>query len=47
MIEVRKGKLYKTERNLLLASFTLTGFGNYFNGIALPLEYSTFLIFVV
>lgn len=47
MTDFRKVNLYKIERNLLLASFALTGFGHYFNGIALPLEYSTFLIFVV
>jgi len=47
MTEVRKVSLYKIERNLLLASFALTGFGHYFMGISLRLEYSTFLIFVV
>lgn len=47
MSEARKGNLYKIERNLLLAAFALTGFGHYFMGISLPLEYSTFLIFVV
>ncbi|MEB2786970.1 O-antigen ligase family protein [Algoriphagus persicinus] len=47
MSEARKGNLYKIERNLLLAAFALTGFGHYFRRISLPLEYSTFLIFVV
>jgi len=42
-----KINLYKTERNLLLASFALLGFGNYIAGMRLPLEYSTFLIFIV
>jgi len=40
-------KLYKIERNLLLASFALVGFKNYFMGFAMPMEYSTFLVFMV
>jgi len=47
MIEVKSSTLYKIERNLLLASFALTGFGHHLFGIALPLEYSTFFILVV
>ena len=44
---MKKIKLYKIERNLLLAAFALVGFGHHIAGVSLPLEYSTFLIFVV
>ena len=44
---MNKINLYKTEKNLLLASFALLGFGNYIAGVRFPLEYSTFLIFIV
>lgn len=44
---MEKSKLYTVERNLLLFSFVTVGFGYHIGGVAMPLEYSTFLIFLV